>query len=415
MPKLRKSVAFETTFGIYETNEIIGEGGAGRVFGGVGPDQSSVAVKVLSADKTSADKRRRFKNEITFLTRNSHRNIVTVIDHGISLTGDAAGPFYVMRRYDGSLRDLIGKIPPEKLLSLFSQILDGLEAAHFKGVVHRDLKPENILYEKDSETLAIADFGIARFTADLLETLVETSPAQRLANFLYAAPEQRTPGKAVATSADIYALGLILNEMVTGSVPHGTEYRLIGSTYNSLGFLDAIVARMISQDPNARPSAIADVKALIQRHEAEAVSLQRLSKISDSVIPIGEIDEPLAHEPPRVVGFDWTNGRLTLTLDRPVTRDWVDALHNIGSYGAVMGIPPSAFSFQGDTATVGTRSNDAQRVIDFFKEWLPLATRTLGQTYEGRIQREQTQRIEKLQAEQRAEEERLKTNQGLRI
>jgi serine/threonine protein kinase len=243
MPKLKKPVAFETTFGIYEASEIIGEGGAGRVFGGIGPDQSSVAVKVLSKDKTSADKRRRFKNEITFLTRNSHKNIVTVVDHGISLTGEIVGPFYVMKRYDGSLRDLIGKIPPEKVLSFFSQILDGIEAAHFKNVIHRDLKPENILFDKSANALAIADFGIARFTEDLLETLVETSPTQRLANFLYAAPEQRIPGRKVTASADVYALGLMLNEMVTNNVPHGTEYQLIGSRFESLGFLDPIVAK----------------------------------------------------------------------------------------------------------------------------------------------------------------------------
>lgn len=415
MPKLKKPVAFETTFGVYETHEIIGEGGAGRVFGGVGPDQSSVAVKVLSKDKTSADKRKRFKNEITFLTRNSHKNIVTVVDHGISLAGEIVGPFYVMKRFDGSLRDLIGKLPPEKMLPLFSQILDGVEAAHFKNVIHRDLKPENILFDKSTEVLAIADFGIARFTADMLETLVETSPVQRLANFLYAAPEQRTPGREVTASADIYALGLILNEMVTGNVPHGTEYRLIGSVYKALAFLDPIVAKMISQDPKTRPSTIADVKALIQRHQVEAVSLQRLSSIRGTVISAGEIDEPLAHEPPRVVGADWNNGRLTLKLDRPVNRDWVNALHNIGNFTSVMGTPPSAFSFQGDEATVGTTSNDAQRVIDYFKEWLPAATRNLKQTYEGKVRREEAQRIEKLRAEQRAEEERLKTNQALRI
>jgi hypothetical protein len=158
---------------------------------------------------------------------------------------------------------------------------------------------------------------------------------------------------------------------------------------------------MISQDPNARPPSIADIKALIQRYEAEAVSLQRLSKIRDTVIPVSEIDEPLAHEAPRVVGADWNNGRLTLKLDRPVNRDWVEALHNIGNFTSVMGIPPSAFSFQGDEATVGTRSSDAQRVIDFFKEWLPTATQNLKRIYEERVRREEVQRIETLRAEQR--------------
>ena len=86
-----------------------------------------------------------------------------------------------MRRYQSSLRPLMQeRISPDGVLPLFSQILDGVEVAHLQGVVHRDLKPENILYDRDSQTLAIADFGIARFTEDLLATRVETASAQRL-------------------------------------------------------------------------------------------------------------------------------------------------------------------------------------------------------------------------------------------
>ena len=225
MTKLKKPVLFETTFGIYEANELLGEGGAGRVYGGVGLDSTRIAIKVLSTNTASSDKRRRFKNEIGFLARNTHSNIVTISDHGVSHIGSTfVGPFYVMPRYDGSLRDLMKKgIKPDKVLMLFNQIMDGVEAAHLQGVIHRDLKPENILYNEGAMTLAIADFGIASFTEDLLITRVETGPAQRLANFEYAAPEQRTRGVQVDAATDIYALGLILNEMFTGVVPHGTS------------------------------------------------------------------------------------------------------------------------------------------------------------------------------------------------
>ena len=75
--------------------------------------------------------------------------------------------------------------------------MDGIETAHLQGVAHRDLKTENILHDASSNTLAIADFGAARFTEDLLATTAVTEPAQRLANFQYAAPEQRAPGKQV--------------------------------------------------------------------------------------------------------------------------------------------------------------------------------------------------------------------------
>lgn len=210
MPKLSKSITFETATGIYEADEIIGEGAAGRVFGAKDADGTAVAIKVLAQDKASTDKRKRFKNELMFLARNKHPNIVSVTDHGIA----AAGPFYVMRRYDSSLRALmISGVPGDQVLFFFSQILDGTEAAHLQKVIHRDLKPENILFDKGANTLAIADFGTARFTEDqLIATANATEPGQRLANFQYAAPEQRSHGKEVGVSADIYALADIIHE-----------------------------------------------------------------------------------------------------------------------------------------------------------------------------------------------------------
>jgi serine/threonine protein kinase len=192
-----------------------------------------------------------------------------------------------------------------------------------QGVVHRDLKPENILYESVTQLPAIADFGIASFTEELLVTQVETLPTQRLANFQYAAPEQRIPGSSVSASADIYALGLILNETFTGTVPHGTEYRLIIQISKELGFLDDIVARMLRQAPEERPASIGELKGLVQRHQSEAISIQRLSEINGTVIRTEEVDVPF--EPPQLVDFDWSGGTLTLILDRPVTqvaRSW---------------------------------------------------------------------------------------------
>ncbi len=160
MSKLKKPVSFETTFGVYVVDELIGEGGAGRVYGGVGPDGTPIALKVLAEERTTDDKRRRFKNELSFLARNKHPNIVTVIDRGVARGGKIAGLFYVMHRYQSSLRHLMNeRISPDDVLPFFSDILDGIEAAHFQDVVHRDLKPENVLYNRDPRTLAIADFG----------------------------------------------------------------------------------------------------------------------------------------------------------------------------------------------------------------------------------------------------------------
>ena len=175
MDKLRVAVQLETAFGIYTVDEVIGEGGAGRVYGGLADGGARVAVKVLHTDRATKENRKRFKNEVAFLAQNKHANIVTVIDHGVAQAGDIRGPFYVMRRYAGSLRDLMNKkIAPADILRVFSQMLDGVEAAHMKGAIHRDLKPENFLYDTSPLALAVADFGVASFTADLVATPVET-------------------------------------------------------------------------------------------------------------------------------------------------------------------------------------------------------------------------------------------------
>ncbi|MEK7802359.1 MAG: serine/threonine-protein kinase, partial [Pseudomonadota bacterium] len=375
MSKLRNPIHFETTFEAYTVDEQLGEGGAGRVYGGVGCDDKPIALKLLAKERTTSEKRRRFKNEIAFLARNKHPNIVSVIDHGLDPEGS---PFYVMKRYDNNLRKIIcEKNEAEDVLNLFSQMLDGIEAAHLQDVIHRDIKPENFLFDENEKRVAVADFGIASFTDDLLVTAIETTGSQRLANFQYAAPEQRVPGEKITKAADIYALGLILNELFTRKVPHGTNYVTIGSIAQEMAFLDPIVASMLQQKPEDRPQSIFEIKTRIQLYKAEAVSHQRLSLISETVIPSEEIDEPLAVEPPRLANIDWKNGTLTLFLDRPVNADWQRALSNMRHYTSVMGIGPDKFRFTHDKAVVSAAEQDVQQVVNFFKDWLPIATQEL--------------------------------------
>lgn len=412
---LKNKLTFETTFGLYVVDELLGEGGAGRVFGGIGPD-GAVAVKVLAEERASSDKRRRFKNEISFLARSRHPNIVPVLDHGVSRGSPVNGPFYIMPRYDGSLRNLMHQgIPAPEVLALFAQILDGVEAAHLQGVIHRDLKPENILWDGSQRKLAIGDFGIARFNEDLIATLVDTAPSQRLANFQYAAPEQRIPRATVTHLADIYALALILSEMFTGAVPLGTGYKLIASVDKQFEFLDPLVAKMLAQAPGERPGTIGDLKGLIQRYRTEAVSLQRISKIDGRVIAANTVDEPLAHEPPRLIQADWDRGLLILTLDRPVNPQWIEALQNLGSYSSVMGKPPAAFSFNGAKTMVNAMEHEVQAVIDHFKTWLPRATETLRQRLEDAARRSDQQQREQHRRDRDEEEKRLRVLRNIQI
>lgn len=416
MAKLRAATTLETTFDTYTLSELIGEGGAGRVFGGTASDGTQVAVKVLSMSQSSNDKRRRFKNEIAYLSQNKHPNIVSVIDHGITRTGDIAGPFYVMPRYDSNLRDLINKkIAPSQVLKLYFQILDGVEAAHLKNVIHRDLKPENILYSTKANNLAVADFGIARFSEDIIATIVETMPTQRLANFQYAAPEQRVPRKTVTLAADIYALGLMLNEMFTGSVPHGTDFDSIAAVSQDKSYLDDLVQRMIKQNSDDRPKSIDEIKALFERLGAEAAARQRISEIDGTVIKSDAIDVPLAEEPPRLVGADWNNGVLILKLDRAVTADWISALQNGGANSWIMNAAPQQFAFRGNQASINAPEQGIQLIIDHFKSWLPRASQVLKHNLEQKALRIEQDRREQLRREKEAEEKRLRVLRNIRI
>lgn len=414
MSKLKTPVSLQTAFGEYELHDILGEGGAGRVYSGKSASGEAVAVKLLTAG--SSDKRRRFKNEITFLARNQHANIVTVIDHGMAAGSDLAGPFYVMDRYSSNLRVVMSSpVSSAERLRLFALVLDGVEAAHLQKVVHRDLKPENVLYEVSTKALAVADFGVASFTTDHMATAVKTGAHQRLANFQYAAPEQRVGGKGVTDATDIYALGLILNEMFTGEVPHGTDYKLIASVSADHAYLDGIVSKMLKQNPAERPQSIALLKADIQKYAADAVSQQRLSKITQTVIPAGAIDDPLAHDPPKLVGAAWLNGTLELKLDRPVSESWLHALHNMGNFTAVMGIPPTSFRFIGATATVSCPEHSAQNVIDYLKQWLPMATALLKYNLENKAREAEARAKEELRRAREAEERNIRVNSNLKV
>ena len=207
----------------------------------------------------------------------------------------------------------------------------------------------------------------------------------------------------------------MLNELFTGAVPHGTEYQQIASVSKAHAYLDDIVALMLRQSPRDRPTSIAALKGLIQRYEGEAVTLQRLSEINATVIPESQIDDPLALEPPKLVNVGWDAGRLTLTLDRPVTGGWIDALNNMKSYTSVMGIGPQTFSFRGHQASVPVSDTDAQRVIDYFKTWLPLASHTLRTNLlEAATKRQHAMKVKLLQQREQ-EERRLRANRALKI
>jgi serine/threonine protein kinase len=176
-----------------------------------------------------------------------------VLDWGLAEEGDTEIPFFVMPLFPTTLgRMMRDGIPPDQVVHWFSKMIDGIVETHRLGVCHRDIKPKNILCDPSKDVLVVTDFGISLFAEPLLHTLVETSAGEKLANFDYAAPEQHRPGR-VDHKADVWALGLILNEMFTGQVPHGKGHKLIAEVMPTCGYLDLLVDRMMQASPDERP------------------------------------------------------------------------------------------------------------------------------------------------------------------
>jgi serine/threonine protein kinase len=366
---------FETAFDTYKTVRVLGEGGSGRVFLVSNSGGEKLALKCLFPEVLVSDKRKRFKNEIDFCSKQFHRNLIRVLDSGVATWGDKTTPFYVMPFFPQTLRQLIeAGIPQSNVLPLFAQMLDGVEAAHLLNVVHRDLKPENFLWDPAAGLLVAGDFGIAHFEEELLYTAVETRAQDRLANFLYSAPEQRIRGRAVDRRADIYALGLILNEMFTGVVPHGAGYKTVAAVAAEYAYLDLMIDKMIQQAREARPGEIEQVKRELIGRQNEFIALQHLDERRREVVSVGK---PPAVVPVNLIGVDWRDGNLLLKLDQIPAPAWITKFqHPEEAYRGIYGHGPETFQFQGDTAIIRAEEGIAQQLVDNFKRYAEMATRS---------------------------------------
>ncbi len=396
-----KTLQFETMANSYKTVNKLGEGGAGCVYEVTDQESKTYALKLLSAGVVSTDKVKRFKNEMNFLSKNRHDNIVPVLDSGFITNNEKKLPFYVMPRYSQTLRTLItGKIQIDKVLLYFSQILDGVEALHLKSVWHRDLKPENVLYDDNTDKLFIADLGVAHFEEENLHTSIETKPNSRLANFEYAAPEQRRKGMRVDSKADIYALGLILNEMFTGDVLQGAGHKTIATVAPTYSYLDDLVDLMVQQSPDNRPNSIDSIKQeLIGRHN-DFIQRQKISQFEKIVVSSSEVDDILIADPVKIVDFDYDNTNLIFKLNHVVHTQWVNIFRDPkGYFQYIQGAHPQNFSFQGNTVSIRANEYDAPRIAETFPKFLENANREYKSKKEWELKEEERIKRQTLQAD----------------
>jgi serine/threonine-protein kinase len=205
--------------GPYRLLEAIGEGGMGTVFlaeRGDGSYEARVAVKLIKRGMDSAAIVRRFLHERRILARLAHPNIVRLLDGGLSAD---ARPYYAMEYVDGrSITEhaAAGKLGVRERVALVAKVADAVAYAHAQLVVHRDLKPSNVLVDAQHEP-HVLDFGIAKLLEDSGDAGL-TSTGMRVLSPAYAAPEQ-VLGEPVGTATDVYALGLMLCELLVGELP----------------------------------------------------------------------------------------------------------------------------------------------------------------------------------------------------
>lgn len=251
-----------------EVLELLGHGGMGAVYKARQPQLDRlVALKLLPTEGTSDPAfAERFAREARALARLNHPNIVAVYDFGRSTDGLC---YFVMEYVDGlNLRQALqaGGIEPRQALAIVPQICDALAFAHEEGVVHRDIKPENILIDKRGR-VKIADFGLAKLMAgDGREssTASLTGTQQVMGTLRYMAPEQMERTKAVDHRADIYSLGVVFYELLTGELPMG-RFAPPSQKVQIDVRLDEVVLRALAKEPEQRYQHASEVKTALEQ------------------------------------------------------------------------------------------------------------------------------------------------------
>jgi eukaryotic-like serine/threonine-protein kinase len=271
----------------FEVVRLLGEGGMGAVYEGKHPViEKRVAIKLLKPERAvDPELVQRFFNEARATSAIRHPNIVEVMDLGTLPSG---APYLVMELLEGETLgdrlERVGRLDVQVALDFARQTASALEAAHARGIVHRDLKPDNVFLVPDPrlsgrELVKVLDFGIAKLRGELVSDPVQTMAGALLGTPSYMSPEQcRGVPEQIDHRTDIYALGVMLYEMICGAPPFVAD--ALGDTMmmhmsmpppppTSLGFelpeeLELAILRALAKRPEERFASMSELRAALE-------------------------------------------------------------------------------------------------------------------------------------------------------
>lgn len=284
--------------GPYYIYKEIGHGAMGTVYQGYdNKTKKPIAVKMIGTGLTSnPGALARFQRECEFLKKLRHPNIVRLYATGTY----QKTPFYVMEFISGeTLQDVLarrGRFPWEDVVDLGKQVCSALQHAHHQGIIHRDLKPSNIMLTTDGK-IKLTDFGIAKG----FEGTQLTSTNHSVGTAAYMSPEQCRGEKTITHKSDLYSLGVVFYELLTGRRPFETETPLEMFLAHTKGtferparrvldipiWLDTLVCQMLEKKPEHRPFDATMVAQSLERVE-ERVSAKRSAGLEMAVAPAGQ-------------------------------------------------------------------------------------------------------------------------------
>jgi serine/threonine protein kinase/Tfp pilus assembly protein PilF len=369
------------TFGAYRAVAVVGRGGMSVVYRAERADgqfEQTVALKVMAAYLTGTEFLHRFEMERQLLASLNHHNIARLLDGGLSSTGD---PFLITEYVDGQTVDRYcdeRKLGVEARLRIFLQVCDAVDCAHRNLVVHRDLKPGNILVSAEG-VVKLLDFG----TASLLAAQADvTATRARMLTPRYASPEQLR-GERVNIATDIFSLGVILYELLTGAWPFGDPNSILRELDRSLG------------DVAAKPPSTVVTEGAASSRSVTPEQLRRVLRgdISAIVLKALEFDPERRYESVRALAADvenFLNGRPVTA--RPQTavyrtrkflrRRWLPAsaaaVFVLGLTGAVVVSVHQARMANAEARRAEEEARKSARVTRFLRDMFGTGYRTGG-------------------------------------